>query len=232
MKQASSIRIPSALLEKIDELIKKGYYESRSEFVSASIRYGLIFYADLRVLAIEMENSPFAIFFKMSLPKPINEKVSGFELLMDMKPKQVEKSNDSEKPNEASIKRYYKSFTAVFLKTFNSFKGEKIQVVFKVPDSLREKSKVMYRMDYGLSKKMDFVKASIIWLVVKLFETDYLYNETDRYLTEMKDSYEDIIFSMFFDIFSGSSLFNTITGTIDGFFDEGDEDNGDEEDIT
>ena len=66
----------------------------------------------------------------------------------------------------------------------------------------------------------------------KLFESDYLYNETDRYLTEMKDSYEDIIFSMFFDIFSGSSLFNTITGTIDGFFDEGDEDNGDEEDIT
>ena len=37
---------------------------------------------------------------------------------------------------------------------------------------------------------------------------------------------------MFFDIFSGSSLFNTITGTIDGFFDEGDEDNGDEEDIS
>ncbi len=229
MKQASSIRIPSALLEKIDELIKKGYYESRSEFVSASIRYGLIFYADLRVLAVEMENSPFALFAKMSLPKPINEKVSGFELLMDMKPKEVERANDSEKPNEVSIRNYYKSFTTVFLRTFNSFRGEKIQVVFKFPDSLRERSKVMYRMDYGLSRKMDFVKASIIWLVVKLFETDYLYNETDRYMSEMKDSYEDIIFNMIFDFFSGSSMLDTITGTVDGFFDEDDESDGDGE---
>ena len=227
MKQASSIRIPSSLLEKIDELIGKGYYESRSEFITASLRYGLIFYADLRILAVEMEKSPLALFAKMSLPRPINEKVSGFELLMDMKPKEVERKDDSEQPNEASIKNYYKAFTKVFLKTFDSFKGEKKEVVFKFPDNLKERSRVMYRMDYGLSRRKDFVKSSIIWLVVKLFETDYLYKETDRYLTEMKDSYEDLISNMIFNLLGGTNYIDIITGTIADFFDEDEEDDND-----
>lgn len=227
MKNATSIRIPSRLLEKIDELIEKGYYESRSEFVTSSLRYGLIFYADLRILAVEMEKSPLAIFAKMSLPKPMNEKVSGFELLMDMKPKEIKRKDCSETPNEASIRNYYKAFSTAFLKVFDSFKGEKIQVIFKFPSKLNERSKKLYRRDYGLSRRMDFVKASIIWLVVKLFEADYLYKETDRYLKEMKDSYGDIIFNMIFDLLGGTNFIDIITDTIGDFF-EDDEDIDDE----
>ncbi len=227
MKNATSIRIPNTLLEKIDKLIEKGYYESRSEFVTASIRYGLIFYADLRVLAVEMEKTPFAIFAKMSLPKPINENVSGFELLMDMKPREVERKDGLEKPNEASIRNYYKSFTKVFLKAFDSFKGEKKQVVFKFPNNLKERARVMYNMDYGLSRRMDFVKSSIIWLIVKLFETDYLYKEIESYMTEMKKSYEEIITNMIFDLFGGSNILDIFSRTTGSFFDD-DEDAEDE----
>ena len=210
MKESTTVRVPLRIIDMIHKLIEEGYYQSESEFVTSAIRHGLIFYADIRKVAIAANDSPMGIYSKMTLPRPINDRISGFDFLLDLKPIK----NDcfrNEKPSEELIANYYRSFTKVFLMLFDYWGGETKPLQFKYSHGLKERSRVLYKTAYGFSRKMDFVKASIVCLLVKIFESDSLYKEIDGYVTNINSLQGTLINSMASDLLNGMNLMDIIT---------------------
>ena len=181
MKNGTTIRLPQELVQKIDEIIEKGYYNSRSEYVTASIRYALMYYADLRKIAIGGKDSLIGTITASKLPKPINDNVSGFDLLKGKK--MLNNSEQNEKLSEEQIATYYKSFTIIFLETFKTFGGDRIQVVFNYPSGLKNRARILFKKAYGFNNRMDFVRSAIVCLMIKTLESDLLYDEMDRYFS-------------------------------------------------
>ena len=228
MKDSTTVRVPSKIVDMIHSLIEDGYYQSESEFVTSAIRHGLIFYADIRKIAISANDSSIGIYSKMALPKPINDKISGFEFLMDLEPRNGD-NYLNEKPSEELIANYYRSFTKVFLLLFDYLGGEPKPIQFKFSSGLKERSRVLYKTAYGFSRKMDFVKVSIVCLLVKIFESESLYNEIDGYVTKINSLKDTLVNSMVSDLLGGMNIMDVLTknfgGLMSGDFDNKGKDN-------
>ena len=218
MKDGTTIRVPEELVSRIDELIEDGHYGSRSEFVTASVRYALIFYADIRKIALDGNSTVLGIVSSMTIPKPINDNISGFDILEKKESK--EEIHKGEKTSEETISRYYSSVTQTLLKVFDLFGGKKIQIVFAYSDGLRNRARVLFRKSYGFDRKMDFIKASIIILLVKTFETNRLYDEIDRYFSEMEMYHSNVVSDLLYSFLDGKTVDKIIDGVIESMFED------------
>ena len=218
MKYGTTIRVPADLVERIDEFVVKEFYSSRAEFVTASIRYALIFYADLRKIAIEGNTTILGVVTSRTMPQPINDGISGLDMLLNRKPEQNPATK--EKSSEDDIAKYYKSVTRTFLHIFNSFGGAKIQISFSYPNGLRDRARVLHKTAYGFSKKMDFIKVSIVCLLIKTFETNMLYDELDRYFSEMKIYHTETVRDLLLGFLSSKDLETTIDSAVASVFED------------
>lgn len=222
MKNSTSIRIPKDLIDKIDEIIEKGYYQSRAEYVTFSIRYALIFYADLRGAVLDNQTAFFRNYTLKDVPKPIDDNVSGLGMLKGTGVN-TNAANSTEKATESTIAMYYRLITRVYLEAFDNSGGDMVQVSFQYPAGLRERAKILAKMAYGFGRKMDFVKASIICLLTKTMESDKLYDDIHRYISETKEFQKSAVSGMLLNFFGGMSTDDVIKEAVGKLFDEDEE---------
>ncbi|MBR1452009.1 MAG: hypothetical protein IJ592_00740 [Candidatus Methanomethylophilaceae archaeon] len=58
----------------------------------------------------------------------------------------------------------------------------------------------------SLSKKMEFVKAAICYLVTRTLESDRLYDDLDRYQSVLEEYQKDVVKNMLKDYLGGENL--------------------------
>ena len=197
MTKSTTIRLPQGLIDEIDRLIGKGYYQSRPEFITSAIRYTLIFYADLRGISEDAQTSFFRRYTVRDIPQPAD-----FSLASDKRGV----TNRDTKPSESQIEMVYHMVTMAFLQTFKLYEGEKVQVSFTYSEGLQNRVRVLNRTKYGFFKKMDFVKVAICCLLTRTVESDKLYDDLDRYQSELEEYQKDVVKKMLKDYLGGEDL--------------------------
>lgn len=196
MTKSTTIRLPQGLIDEIDRLIDKGYYQSRPEFITSAIRYTLIFYADLRGISEDAQTSFFRRYTVRDMPRPVDSTTNNNDKEITPDPK----------PSENQIEMAYHMVTLAFLQTFKLFEGEMVQVNFTYSEGLQERVRVLNQAKYGFSKKMDFVKAAICCLLTRTVESDKLYDDLDRYQSELEEYQKDVVKNMLKDYLGGEDL--------------------------
>ncbi len=74
---------------------------------------------------------------------------------------------------------------------------------------------------------MDFVRVSIVCLLLKTFEMDFLYDDMERYDSEIWKFSDDITFKLLLDYLLGSDLSDIVYGKVGEIFGDDDEDDED-----
>ena len=77
---------------------------------------------------------------------------------------------------------------------------------------------------------MDFVKAAIICLLIKTYESDALYNEIDRYYSELTSFHLKTMSDMLFSFLSGDQIEQLVSDAIDALFEDDEDDDGQDDD--
>lgn len=217
MPKSSTIRVPKELADRIDGYIDKGYYLSRSDFVTAAIRYALIHYSDLRGVYSKLYREAAIKYAADKLPKPIRTYDEHLELgdetaidFLGM-------------PTEDQYTQNYLLITQTYLGVYRKYKGNLVQIGFAYPEGLRQRVRVLYKTKYGFSRKIDFVKVAIVCLLLKTVEMDYLYDDMERYDSEVREYSNEILSKMICDYLLSGNLGETIIDVVsDAFKDEDD----------
>lgn len=217
MSKASTIRVPKDLSDKIDGYIEKGYYLSRSDFVTSAVRFTLIYYAELRGIFSQLFTDSVNKYSDGKPPRPIMT----YDEYLDY---DEESFPNMATPSEDQYVQNYYSVTLTFLTYYEKFKGKPVQIGFSYPDGLRQRVRTLNKTKYGFSRKMDFVRVSIVCLLLKTFETDFLYDDMERYGSEMQNHSLKIMSNMFFDYLFSGDMAETISDAIEGIFGDDEED--------
>ena len=226
MSKSTTIRVPKELANRIDGYIDKGYYLSRSDFVTAAIRYTLIHYADLRSVFAKIHTEMINKYATEKPPQPIRTYdeylEQGDEITID----------PMRTPSEDQYTQNYLSNTQVYLAVYKGHKGDPVQIGFAYPEGLRQRVRTLNKTKYGFSRKTDFVKAAIVCLLLKTFEMDFLYDNMERYDSEVRGFSGEIMSNMLLDYLFNGSLGETIMDAVlDAFgLDEDDDEDVDPED--
>lgn len=223
MSKSTTIRVPKELADRIDGYIKKGYYLSRSDFVTASIRYTLIHYADLRGVFSKIHAETVNKYAK-DPPRP----VMTYDEYLEKGEETA--ANTMTVPSEDQYVRNYLSNTQTYLAVYKHHKGEPVQIGFAYPEGLRQRVRTLNQTRYGFSRKMDFVRASIVCLLLKTYEMDFLYDDMERYDSEIREYSGNITSNMLFDYLLGGDLLDTILETVGDMFGYDDEEGEEDED--
>ena len=94
------------------------------------------------------------------------------------------------------------------------YDGEPIQISIHVPDGISKRmSSLLYRR-YGFTKKSDFIKVSVVCLLMKIKETDEIYDGLDEYLESQKIVVNEVYKMMFEGLKDGKNGQEIIESTV------------------
>lgn len=112
------------------------------------------------------------------------------------------------------LDQVYSSITTTYLKAYETYDGEPIQISIHVPDGISKRmSSLLYRR-YGFTKKSDFIKVSVVCLLMKIKETDEIYDGLDEYLESQKIVVNEVYKMMFEGLKDGKNGQEIIESTV------------------
>ena len=108
------------------------------------------------------------------------------------KKKELIKSLQGNPVTDELVNEVYSRVTETFLRGFDEHTGELIQINVRVPDGLDERITFLVKPEYGLKRKADFIRASIMCLLMTLTEVDDIFEDAEKFAIRQKQLTEMI----------------------------------------
>ena len=102
------------------------------------------------------------------------------------KKKLFETASSNYKITEEKISELFNSLAQSYLKGFDEYGGEMMQINTRVPEGLENKTMILMKPEYGFKKKTDFTRASIICLLSVLRETDDSFEDAEKLIAKQR----------------------------------------------
>ena len=93
---------------------------------------------------------------------------------------------------EEQVEVLFSSLVQSYLKTFDEYNGEMMQINTRVPEGLEDKTMVLINAEYGFKRKSDYTRASIICLLSTLKETDDSFQDAERLIAMKRQMTETV----------------------------------------
>ena len=97
----------------------------------------------------------------------------------------IEKSGDVLN-GETLVSSLYSTITDTYLRGFNEYDGQLIQINVRVPDGLDDKITFLIKPEYGFKKKADYIRASIMCLISILGDVEEIFADAEKFAARQK----------------------------------------------
>lgn len=111
-------------------------------------------------------------------------------------------------------KEAYEGISQSFLMVFDSYQGENVQINVRIPAGLNAKILNFTKPSYGLKKKADFLKVSIVCLLSHLAEWDRILEETNKSDEEEEELRNLVLTTVSQGLLSGKSMMEIVNETM------------------
>ncbi|MBR6204365.1 MAG: hypothetical protein IKQ60_04825 [Candidatus Methanomethylophilaceae archaeon] len=108
------------------------------------------------------------------------------------KKEMIEAASPNYRITEERITELFNSLAQSYLKGFDEYGGEMMQINTRVPEGLEDKTMILMKPEYGFKKKTDYTRASIICLLSVLRETDDSFEDAEKLIAKQRQMTETV----------------------------------------